>query len=315
MSEQTPKNHWANIDEVGVYWLMRIMFILYNLGGKFLFLTVLYPVVSYYFLMNKQARSASMDYLQRFKKFAPESHIKPSVITSYRHFLQFAVSMVDKLAAWTNRLNINDVVIHGREGIAEQLSRKQGGIILGSHLGNIEICRALATIGEHAKLNILVHTKHAKHFNRLLREVNGTDDIELIQVTDIGPTLAISLDAKISAGEMVFIVGDRIPVNNHQRTSQAMFLGSSAYFAQGPFILAALMKCPVYTLFCLKQQSTYHLYFEQFCERIVLPRKNREIALSEHIQRFANRLQEHCLLAPLQWFNFYPYWQKPAELD
>ena len=308
------QNHWANVEEVGMYWLMRFMFGLYTLGGRFIFLIILYPVVSYYFLTNKQARSASKEFLQQVEAYSSGKAIKASFVQSYRHFLQFAESMVDKLSAWNNKLNIEDVVIHGREGIVEQLERQEGGMILGSHLGNVEVCRALATINKHAKLNILVHTKHAQNFNRLLKDVSNNETVELIQVTDVGPSLAITLDERISRGEFIFIVGDRIPVNNG-RTLKATFLGKQADFAQGPFILAALMKCPVYTLFCIKQKGVYQLYFEHFSDRIKLPRKSREAALSEYIQEFANRLEKYSLLAPLQWFNFYHYWQNTAEKE
>lgn len=39
-----------------------------------------------------------------------------------------------------------------------------------------------------------------------------------------------------------------------------------------------------------------------------LPRKNREQAIVQTIQRYAERLQHYCLKAPLQWFNFFDFW-------
>ncbi len=244
--------HWAYIEEVGIYWLMRFMFLLYTLCGRVVFLSVLYPVVSYYFLSNKKTRLASRDFLKHVKAFTSGRIIKASLLQSYFHFLGFAESMVDKLSAWSNQLKLEDVVIHGRQGIAEQLEHKQGGMIFGSHLGNVEVCRALVTIGEHARLNILTHTKYAQNFNRLLGDANATPVVALIQVTDIGPVLAISLTEKIAAGEIVFIVGYGIPVKNNGRTLSVTFLGEDAHFAQDPYMLAALLECPLHTLFCSK---------------------------------------------------------------
>jgi predicted LPLAT superfamily acyltransferase len=43
-------------------------------------------------------------------------------------------------------------------------------MLVGAHLGNLEVCRALAEIGEKVTMNVLVHTKHAEQFNRLLGE-------------------------------------------------------------------------------------------------------------------------------------------------
>ncbi len=307
------QQHWAQMEELGIYWLMRFAFRLYRVGGRLIFRPLLYPVVSYYFVSNRLARQASLDFLQHVETYSGGMVTKRNLFNSYRHFLSFADSMVDKLGAWTNRIKIEDVVVHNRDIIKQLLDRREGCVILVSHLGNVEISRALATIGTSAKLNILVHTKHARQFNRLLKDVSGSHFTELIQVTDISPMLAISLDKKIAAGEFVFIVGDRVPVGNSGRTLTASFLGDEAQFAQGPYILAALMKCKVYTLFCLKQQGVYHLYFDHFSDRILLPRKNREAAIAGYVQVFSGRLQKFCLMAPLQWFNFYLYWQQPVE--
>jgi predicted LPLAT superfamily acyltransferase len=305
------QSHWASLEEVGTYWLLRLMVFLYGLLGRYVFLVILYPVVSYYFLMHKQARLASLDYLRHVDAFIDNSAIKANLFQSYRHFLQFADSMLDKVSAWNTDFKIDDVIIHGHEAIDVQIGLNRGCLILGSHLGNVEVCRALIAKGQQAKMNILVHTKNAKNFNRLLDKISTSRTVELIQVTEIGPALAISLEAKIADGEFVFIVADRIPVKNTGRTSPVTFLGEQAHLPQGPFILAALLRCPVYTLFCLKQSGVYHLYFDHFSDRIEIPRKNREAIPTEFMQHFALRMQRYCLIAPLQWFNFYHYWETP----
>ena len=87
------------------------------------------------------------------------------------------------------------------------------------------------------------------------------------------------------------------------------FLGAEALFPQGPFILAALLKCPVYTVFCLKQQGKHVIYFDHFSEMLNFPRKTREQAMQQIIQRYAERLQTYCLKEPLQWFNFFDFWR------
>ena len=308
-------NQWAQIEELGVYWMMKSMFLLYTLLGRVVFLAILYPVASYYFISNKSARSASMDYLKRIQLMGATQSVKTGYLQSYLHFIHFAECLIDKLSAWNNKIKIQDVVILGNECIEKQIALKKGGIFLGSHLGNVELCRALVTKYKKVKVNILVHTKHAKHFNRLLNEVSSINAIELIQVTELGPATAIALDKKVRRGEFVYIMGDRVPIKSHGRTSPITFLGEAAHFPQGPFLLASILKCPVFTLFCLKKQGVYHLYFEHFCNRIELPRNNRDLALIEYMQDFVERLQEYCLLTPLQWFNFYDFWDDPLAQE
>jgi predicted LPLAT superfamily acyltransferase len=43
---------------------------------------------------------------------------------------------------------------------------------------------------------------------------------------------------------------------------------------------------------------------------VVLPRKDREAALREHVQRYVERLEHYCRLQPDNWFNFYDFWSK-----
>lgn len=307
------RTHWANMEEAGLYWLMRLAFSIYTFFGPTIFRCILYPVVTYYFLVNRDARAASLDYLSHVEKFSLGQLLESGWRQSYYHFLAFSESIIDKLSAWNNRISLADVVIHGRDEIQSRLEQNKGGMIIGSHLGNVEVCRALVSINENTRINIMVHTKHAKNFNRLLRDVSVVQNVSLLQVTEISPAVAISLDHKIKSGEFVFIVGDRIPVRNNGRTQEVSFLGENASFSQGPYILASLLKCPIYTLFCLKESGTYHLYFEHFSEKIHLPRKDREHALREYVQRFADRLQKYCMMAPLQWFNFYFFWSTPVE--
>ncbi|MGE5489800.1 MAG: glycosyltransferase family 2 protein, partial [Actinomycetota bacterium] len=76
----------------------------------------------------------------------------------------------------------------------------------------------------------------------------------------------------------------------------------------GPFILAALLECPVFLFFCTREADGYHVHFEPFAERIELPRGRRVEAIAALAQRYADRLAALCRRAPFQWFNFFDFW-------
>lgn len=304
--------HWASVAPVGAYWGMRFMMWLNNIIPRAIFILVLYPVVLFYYLLNTHGRAASHDFFTQLKSFHPQTNYRAGFFTGLRHFVAFADAMLDKLSTWSGKITVNDVVIHGKETFQESMSKQQGAVILGSHLGNLEITQALASLNNRAKLNVLVHTKHAENFNRLLQDVSGNNQVNLIEVTDLGPQMAIVLEQKIQQGEHICIVGDRVPINT-ERVSTASFLGKPAEFAQGPMILASLLKCPIYTLFCLKQNGQYHIYFDHFADSITLPRKTRAQALQKYIDEYAKILEHYCVKAPMQWFNFYFYWQSTAN--
>jgi predicted LPLAT superfamily acyltransferase len=300
--------HWSTIQERGVVWGMRFLLKVYLLAGRRVLQFFLYPVVSYYWLINRTGREASQKYLQRVKTVFPDMPIESGYWGCYRHFICFANSMIDKLAAWSGALSMDDVRYHGREAVQQYLSQGQGVLMLGSHLGNLEVCRVIAWIGKRVMVNVLVHTRHAEKFNSVLNEVSAGSRMNLIQVTEMNAATAMLLEDKINAGELVIIAADRVPVSAKGRVVEVDFLGQPAMFPQGPFILAALLKCPVFTLFCLKQQEKQHIYFDLFCERLFIPRQQRQQGIQAAAEKYSKILQYYLPKAPLQWFNFYDFW-------
>jgi predicted LPLAT superfamily acyltransferase len=183
------------------------------------------------------------------------------------------------------------------------------------------MCRALADSVSAARLNALMFTEHAAKYNSVLGKINPQLAGRVIHLEHVGPETAIGLKRKIDDGETVIILGDRTAVHSEKRFNLVEFFGEDAPFAQGPFILAALLDCPVYLMFCLKIDGRYHVYFEHFAERMRLPRKERTQHLQKLIQNYAGRLEYYCLQEPFQWFNFYNFWQqdhrqrKPTNLE
>ncbi len=301
--------HWTQIQERGVIWGMWLLLRIYLLFGRTVLQLFLYPVVIYYWLINRQARQASQDYLNRLAVFAPSLKLSGSFFCSYRHFLSFANAIIDKLAAWSGSLSRTDVQYYGRNEVIAEIRKGQGVVLLGSHLGNLEVCRVIADFDKTIRINVLLHNKHAQKFNQLLKQTNDNSQLNLIQVTEITAATSMLLKDKIDGGELVIIAADRTLASNRQRATKVTFLGAEALIPQGPFILAALLKCPVYTVFCLKQQGKHVIYFDPFSDCLKFPRKTREQAMQQIIQRYAERLQAYCLKEPLQWFNFFDFWR------
>lgn len=300
--------HWAQMEERSVIWGMRFLLRVYLLFGRAILQVFLYPVVVYYWLTNRPARQASRAYLDRLAAFAPSLKLHGSLLWSYRHFISFANAIIDKLAAWSGSLTAVDVEYHGRAALLARIGEGRGALLLGSHLGNLEVCRVIADLDNAVGINVLVHTKHAQKFNQLLNQTSNNSRLNLIQVTEITAATAQLLSDKIDAGELVIIAADRTPVSSGQRVAEVDFLGARALFPQGPIILAALLKCPVYTVFCLKQRGKHVIYFDFFSDSLKFHRKTRDQAMQQIIQRYADCLQAYCLKEPLQWFNFFDFW-------
>ncbi|WP_305422283.1 glycosyltransferase family 2 protein [Photobacterium leiognathi] len=308
------QQHWSSHAERGTILGIKTLLAVYSLLGRKAFNVLLKAVMGYYYITGKKARKASEDYLEQLESYASDNQLAlPSKLNSYDHLLSFTHTMLDKLVAWKGDYSENNLTIHGDEHFNELAKRQQGIVVLGSHLGNLELCRALSSRHPDIKINALVFTEHAERFNAVLKAINPDSDLNLIQVNELGADTAIMLQQKVEQGEWVVIVGDRTSVTKEQRVVWADFLGKPAPFPQGPFILASVLKVPVYTLFGLRDdsQATPHfdVYFEPFSEQLILPRKTRETALQETVQQYASRLESYTIKAPLQWYNFFNFWQ------
>lgn len=308
----TASVHWSELGERSVLWGMRLLLRIYLLAGRRILQWFLYPVVSYYWLSNRAARLASQQYLQRLIQYFPTLRASGFEANSYQHFISFANAIIDKLAAWAGGLSGDEVIYHGRDALLQTIQQGRGALLFGSHLGNLEVCRVIAEFDQAPNITVLVHTKHAEQFNALLQQTNARSALHLLQVTEMNAATSMLLFDKIEQGELVVIAADRTPVGGRERVSRIDFLGYPAFLPEGPYILASLLKCPVFTLFCLKQHEQQHIYFELFSEGLSLPRQQRSQAIQKHAQQFADRLAYYCQLAPLQWFNFYDFWRDHA---
>ncbi|MDD1791873.1 glycosyltransferase family 2 protein [Enterovibrio sp. ZSDZ42] len=308
------KQHWSARKERGTILGIKILLGIYRLLGRKAFSLLLRPVMAYYWLTGKAAREASKDYLSKLEAFSTQyGHPIPPNLSTYRHLVSFGETMLDKLAAWQGDFNESHLTISGAEHFQHLAAEKRGAILIGSHLGNIELCRALSRRHTHIKINALVFTEHAEQFNSVMDEVNANSSVNLITVSHLGPDTAIMLQQKIDDGEWVVIVGDRTSVTREGRVVMADFLGEPAPFPQGPFILAAVLKAPVFLLFGIRDENSndphFNVYFEPFYDPILLPRGKREDALQKVVAHYASRLEHHTLKAPLQWYNFFNFWQ------
>jgi predicted LPLAT superfamily acyltransferase len=302
--------HWSRQQERGSDLGIRITIATYRLLGDTAARLLLRPIVAWFFLTGRGARQASLQYLERLRSETGTS--PPATWTnSYRHMLAFAESGLDKLAAWTGNIPHASVDFANRAEFEKLLASGRGAVLLGAHLGNLEMLRALANLNGIVRVNAVVYTEHAKRFVGALAAADERFQVNLLQISSLGPDTAIQLRDKIDSGEMLVIVGDRTPPAENGRVVSANFLGQVALFPQGPFILAALLECPVFLFFCTKEQDGYHIHFESFTDRVELPRGRRVEAIAVLAQRYADRLAALCRRAPFQWFNFFDFWAPP----
>lgn len=301
-------SHWAGLGERGASWGLHFLACVYRTAGQRCCLAALVPIVCYFYLSGAEQRRASRRYLERV--FAARGQTRaPGGLASFKHTMDFARKALETFAAWTDETNYSRLVFADQDELDRATADPRGALLIVSHLGNAELGRALLDEERRSRISILVHTRHAENYNMILRRFRPAAAANLIQVTELGPEAAIALRERIDRGEWVAIAGDRTPVIGHARISRVSFLNHRAPFPQGPYILAYLLGCPVYLMFCLREADNYRIYFEKFAECIELPRTCKSLILEELAVRYARRLEAFCCRAPFQWYNFFDFWR------
>jgi predicted LPLAT superfamily acyltransferase len=304
--------HWADESERGSFWGPPLMGFIYRTLGRSICLFVMTPVITYFYFAGAKQRRASLKYLRRVWRVLGRTDT-PNHWHGLQHFFAFGVSLVDRFGAWTGRLDRRDVDAIDGGAFEAMRNDLRGSLIISAHVGATEIIRALATRYQKRPITIVIHSAQAPHYTALIKRFAPQSQISLAQAGEFDIETAMQLSAAIDRGEWVVIMGDRMPVRQSDRSITAQFLGGPTEFPPGPFVLAAALRCPIYTLFCTRKNGKHSVQVRALSDGVALPRRNREAALGALVQQFAASLEEVVLAAPYQWFNFYDYW--PSDGD
>lgn len=270
-------------------------------------------VVSYFYLTSQKARANIHRYQQRLQATFPRIALPKYAV--FRTFLAFGEAITDRFQVWQKRMQFSDLIIDDQDNIFHEIETSaRGQIFVCSHFGNIEVCRAMVNSGQHRanyKLNVLVHSKNAEAFNKALEDA-GADPLSLIQVEDLDAQKMLELSNCIERGEWIAIAADRVPIRG-DKTACVNFLGETAEFPQGAWFLASILKAPLNTIYSVKEKGKYRLILRKFSPPIHGRGKVREQNIQQMMQKYADELAQECAKNPLQWFNFYDFWNDNAK--
>jgi predicted LPLAT superfamily acyltransferase len=307
----TPAATWLSRRERGTVFGIRAAFRLATLIGRPLTKPLVAAIAMWYRLTDKRAVRASQGWLERV------TGERPGFWRVYRHFYTFAQVTMDRAFLLTDHTKRLRFTRTGQEHLEAQKATGHGAVLLGAHLGSYEAMRAGGR-NETLRIKIVGYFANSKMINALMAELNPAATTEVIHLGEDPAGVMANVKDALERGDFVGMMADRTGLS--ERTVEATFFGERARFASGPFLLASILRCPVYLAFGIyRAPNRYDLFCEPFADRVEIPRADREGALRDWAQRYAERLEHHARQAPDNWFNFFDFWatarQQEAQRD
>ncbi len=264
---------------------------------------LLLPITGWFLATSPQGRAASREYLGRVLGR------RARFWDVARHFYTFACAILDRLFLVTGQTRRFRITISGLEAVQAALATGQGCVLLGAHLGSFEVLRSVAATAP-VPVRPLMFRRNAGALTWALDRLDPSLRENVIEIGDTASMLRAR--EAVERGEIVGLLADRAP--DGQRPVEAPFLGRSASFPAGPFILAATLGVPVVLFHAVRTgPRRYQVRFEPFADRIALRRACREADLQAWAARYAVVLEQACLAHPYNWFNFFPFWERSSD--
>jgi predicted LPLAT superfamily acyltransferase len=287
------------------YYRLRLLYIIYKLLGPYVLKVIVVPVAFVSFLFAHSQRAASRDYFARLYRYTSNKKYKPSIFKIFRHYLSFALSLVDRMQAWCGKIDYNQINIIDKDKndeILANIKSGKGAFILSSHVGNIEMFRGIGDF-YNIDINVFIDTRHTEVFNKFLKDINPHFTTNVYPATDVGVDSAIIMADKISEGGLVVMAADRLPSTNHKYI-EAELLGEKVRLPMGVFKFASLMDCNIYSLFICKNCGHYDVHMVKY------PSIQSRDGYKANALIYAAKLNELILQYPYQWYNYYDYWNQ-----
>ena len=291
---------WLAQRERGNRWAYQFMLWVALRIGRKTARALLYPICTYYVLFSWSASRGIKTFLRRVLRR------RVTLRDLFLQYLAFASTLLDRTFLLAKRHEEFDLNIRDLDILLDRVDRKQGCLLLGSHLGSFDILRATGLATRNAPIKLLMHKENAPILNDILGTLDPTLSDSIIPVGE--PETMLRAKECLDAGGLIGMLGDR-PLK-HEKVVSCQFFGHTAQFPSGPMLLAGILKVPVVLFFCLyRGGGRYDIHFELFAETVTISREDRTNDLQEWTQRYVHRLEVYCQMAPTNWFNFYDFWE------
>lgn len=258
---------------------------------------VLYFVATYYTLFSPSSSKAIFYYFSKRLKLPAFK----SLVNIYKSYYVFGQTIIDKVAISSGLRDQFTYDFDGINLITETLKAKKGGILISAHVGNFEIAEHFfGELEEHAAISLLTTDVEHTAIKQYIESVTRKSKVNLILIKE-DLSHIFEINAALARNELVCITGDRF-IPGTKFLSHDL-LGETAKFPAGPFLLASRLNVPVLFVYVMKETNThYHLYARESQAK----KRDANMLLKEYTESVSWMLKKY----PLQWFNYFDFWDK-----
>lgn len=271
------------------------VFCIKNFGVKASY-TVLYIVAAYYYLfLPKNNRFHSYYFRKRLGWNSAKS--RKGI---FQNIFVFGQTLIDKTAISAGLRDKFTYEFDGVENLKKMMADKKGGVLISAHIGNFEIAeRFFAEIDFDYQINLVTTDLEHNVIKEYLESVSdGKSSIKFIFIKE-DMSHIFEINRALADNELICFTGDRYFEGS--KFLEAEFLGKTAKFPAGPFMIASRLQVPVAYVYVMKEPNLhYHLYAR------VAEVKHRDAA--GLLRSYVANLESMLKIYPLQWFNYFDFW-------
>lgn len=258
---------------------------------------VLYFVAFYYFLFEKNSNKYYRYYFQKRLNYG----YWKTKISLFKSYFTFGTILIDKTAISAGLREKYTYEFDGIEILRNLLAEKKGGVLISAHIGNFEIAEHFfADIDFAAQINLVTTDQEVTVIKEYLESVSvKASSIKFIYVKE-DMSHIFEINEALSKNELICFTGDRYFEGS--KFLEADLLGKNAKFPAGPFMIASRLEAPVVYVYVMKEKNLhYHLYARVAQE---VKKRDAQGLLNSYAQNLESMIKKY----PLQWFNYFDFW-------
>ena len=276
-----------------------------RLSGPWLFSLVSWGIAAGYFLFCPGRVRIGLDF---YAALFPRKNRLYHRLCTWRQFQNFTSVFMDRFLL-QDKAGIR-YTFQGEQMLQTVIDKKNGGVLLMSHMGNWEVAaRLLQENLTGLRLLLYMGARDSQEIEKLQKETVENSGIGIIGIGETGgsPLDIIEGIRFLRSGGIVSMAGDML-WREDQPALEVDFLGQKARLPEAPFSLAMVSGAPLIVFFAIRTgKRAYHFQASDPIFIAKTRRNERAAAIQAAAGRYAALLEQAVKENPFQWYHFEPF--------